>query len=322
MIEPRPPAPDEHVWAQWGAERPYLPILAVAFGAVLWGLWWLPLRLFHERGLPGDWAGALTYLAAALVLLPAMLWRWRQVRAQFGAIAAMAAFAGLSSAAFNHAIVHGEIVRVTLLFFLTPVWGTLFGALFLRDPIGSDRALSIALGIAGAAVVLGYEDGIPLPRSRADWAGLGAGVLWGASLTLFRRGTEVPAIDKAFASFIGAALCGAAVAGLVPGLRPLALGPLVELWPLLFAVGGLWLVPKVIVELWGASRLDPGRAGVILLLEVVAAAVSAALWTGERVGVREAIGCALVIGAGLVEVRAQTRSARRAGNQAVDNGRG
>ncbi|MFN0043533.1 MAG: DMT family transporter [Alphaproteobacteria bacterium] len=322
MTQLHPPAPDAHVRAQRGAEQPYLPILAVAFGAALWGLWWLPLRLFDERGLPGDWAGALAYLAAALLLLPVMLWRWREVRMRFGAIAAMAGVAGLSSAAFNHAIIHGEIVRVTLLFFLTPVWGTLFGAMFLRDPIGSDRAVSIALGIAGAAVVLGYEDGIPLPRSRADWAGLAAGVLWGGSLTLFRRSGEMPAIDKAFANFFGAALCSGAVAALVPGLRPLTLGPLVELWLVVFAVGGLWLVPKVIIELWGASRLDPGRAGIILLLEVVAAAVSASYLSGESVGLREVIGCILVIGAGLVEVRAQTRSARHDRDKARDGDRG
>jgi drug/metabolite transporter (DMT)-like permease len=224
----------------------------------------------------------------------------------------MTLLAGASSAAFNHAVVHGEIVRVTLLFFLTPVWGTLFGAIFLRDPLTASRLASIALGLSGAGVVLGYEDGIPLPHSRADFAGLAAGLLWGASLTAFRQRQEMPARDKAFANFLGAAILGALVAAYAPRLDPLDATRLAETWPYLFAVGALWLVPKVIVELWGASRLDPGRAGIILLLEVIAAAVSATLIAGEHFGAREAAGCALVLGAGLIEVRAELRKLRAA----------
>ena len=289
---------------------PLLPVLALSFGAVLWGLWWLPLRIFHERGLPGDWAGALTYLAAALAILPFMLWDWRQVRTRLGALALMTLLAGASSAAFNHAVVHGEIVRVTLLFFLTPVWGTLFGAIVLRDPLDASRGLSIVLGLAGAGVVLGYEDGVPLPHSRADFAGLLSGILWGASLTAFRHRHAMPARDKAFANFLGAAILGAVVAASAPSLDPLDAERLMDLWPYVAAVGALWLVPKVIIELWGASRLDPGRAGVILLLEVIVAAGSATLLAGEQFGTREALGCVLVLGAGLIEVRAEMRKAR------------
>ena len=38
-----------------------------------------------------------------------------------------------------------------------------------------------------------------------------------------------------------------------------------------------------------------------MLLEVLAAAVSAAFLTDEAFGLREAIGCALILGAGLLE---------------------
>jgi drug/metabolite transporter (DMT)-like permease len=60
--------------------------------------------------------------------------------------------------------------------------------------------------------------------------------------------------------------------------------------------------------LWGAGRLDPGRVAVLLLLEVLASAISAALLTDEPFGLHELIGCILILAAGLVEGLDQLRA--------------
>jgi drug/metabolite transporter (DMT)-like permease len=70
----------------------------------------------------------------------------------------------------------------------------------------------------------------------------------------------------------------------------------------------VWLIPITWMVLWGAAYLDPGRVSILLLLEIVAAAISSSLLTNEPFGWREAVGCVLVLGAGLLEGFSEMRS--------------
>ena len=71
-----------------------------------------------------------------------------------------------------------------------------------------------------------------------------------------------------------------------------------------------WLLPCTWLLLWGARHLEPGRVALLLLLEVAVAASSAALLAGEPFGIREAMGCLLILGAGAVEALAELRPGR------------
>jgi drug/metabolite transporter (DMT)-like permease len=219
----------------------------------------------------------------------------------------MALAAGFSFASFNHAVVYGEIVRVTLLFYLVPVWASILGTVFLGERLGLFRVLSIVLGIAGAATVLGYGQGFPMPHTFPEWLGLASGLLWAASLTLFRRAAEIPAVDKSIANFAGSAAMGLAFAFVVSEAATPAGGFDAAGVAILLAASAAWLTPMVVVELWGASRLDPGRSAILLLLEVAVAGITATLLAGESFGWGEAVGAILIISAGLVELRDHAR---------------
>jgi len=72
-------------------------------------------------------------------------------------------------------------------------------------------------------------------------------------------------------------------------------------WPWLALLIALFGVPPVIMALWGASRLSPGRVGILLMGEVVVGVASAATWAGEPFGTREILGTVLIVGAALIE---------------------
>ena len=289
------------------AEGTWLPQLAVVFASLLWGLWWIPVRSLEQRGLEGDWVSVAVYGFGALGLLPLVLRQHRRFRQDLGTLAAAGLFCGAALAFWNHAILVGEVVRVTLLFYLAPIWSTLFAAVFLGERITLRRGLTIALGLSGAAIVLGVGEGgtgLPLPRGAADWMAIAAGISFAASTTIIRGAGEGNSVPQSFATLLGAALVALALALIQPAAgtagRELAAAAL----PLAAVVGILWLLPALWLVLWGAGRIDPGRVAILLLLEVVTAAASAAVLTDEPFGTRELAGCLLVLAAGLVEAGA------------------
>ena len=285
-----------------------LPALAVAGSALFWGLWWLPLRALAERGLPGGWASLAVYAVAAAVLVPFAWTRRARLRAGGWNLFWTGFLFGVMLVLWNHAVLVGEVIRVVLLFYLAPVWATLFALILLNQRIGPARVLAIVLGLSGAAVVLGFEAGLPLPGSLGDWLGLLSGIIFALSVTVARKAPEVSGLDRTFVSFACAALVALPMA--------LAAGPgpsgdaMVHALPLAAAVGLLWVLPATWLLLWGAAHLDPGRVSILLMLEVIAAAVSASLLTDEPFGWREAAGCVLILSAGLVEALPDLRNRR------------
>jgi drug/metabolite transporter (DMT)-like permease len=284
------------------------PAGAVALSAALWGLWWLPLRALADAGLSGPAVNAALYGIASIALLP---WFWlRRRRIAEGGLLLLGA-GGLFGAAlvsWNLALVLGEVVRVTLLFYLAPVWATLLALAVLGEPVGRLRAISVVLGLAGAAVLLGFADGLPLPRSAGDWLGLAAGVLFALSVTLVRKGHVISGLEQTLVSFAAAALLSLALLVIAPH-QSSTVDAAVLVWAALAALA--WLLPVTWLLLWGARFLEPGRVSLLLLLEVAVAAISAALLAGEPFGLREAAGCVLIVAAGALEGWSELHPGRR-----------
>ena len=270
--------------------------VVVAVASVFWGLWWLPLRWVEGGGLDPLSVNFWLYAAATVGCAPLVWRRRRAVRAAGAWLPAAALLFGATILSWNLALLEGEVVRVTLLFYLAPVWGTVLGWCVLAEAIGARRLIALPVGLIGAAILLG-GDGIPLPDGAGDWLGLGSGLLFALSATVARRGR----VDGV--AYTGLAFAASAVLALVLafGLEGGVAVPTLAGTGLIAAVSLLWLVPTTFGLLWGSANIDPGRLGLLMLLEVLAAAVSAAFLTDEAFGLREALGCALILGAGLLE---------------------
>ncbi len=289
-----------------------LPTLAVALSAILWGLWWIPLRWLSENGLPGDWASLALYGTGSAVLLPFAWARRRHLRAGGFGLLLCGTLMGMVMVFWNHAILVGEVMRVVLLFYLAPVWATLLSIFVLKVRVGPLRALTVALGLSGAAIILGFEGGLPVPRSEGDWMGLISGVLFAFATMLARDSENVAGFDKTFVTFAAAAPI-ALVLILVDGMPEPTGRMVLDAMPYAAAIAVFLLVPVTWPILWGATKLEPGRVSILLLLEVVAASISASLLTDEPFGWREVSGCVLILLAGLTEALPELRKPRDAG---------
>jgi drug/metabolite transporter (DMT)-like permease len=67
------------------------------------------------------------------------------------------------------------------------------------------------------------------------------------------------------------------------------------------------MLPMTFLTIWPTTLLSPGRVGMLLMADVVAGVISAAILTDEAFGYRELTGTLLIVSAGIVEViRQQT----------------
>ncbi len=284
-----------------------IPSCAVAGTAVMWGLWWIPLRSLDAHGLSGDWASFALFGGATLLLLPVAWLRRVQLRETAWSALAVGFFFGAALVAWNHALIMGDVVRVTLLFYLAPVWGTLLSILTLGLRPSALRLVTIVMGLAGAAVVLGFEDGLPVPYSLADWMALMAGFLFAVGAAATYKSGHIGDVERTITTFTLSALFAFLLASITPASIVPRWTVIPEVLPLLLAVTALWYLPITWLMIWGAARLDPGRVSILLMLEVGVAALSAGLLTDEPFGWREAAGGLLILGAGVLESYDQVR---------------
>ncbi|MEM9427707.1 MAG: EamA family transporter, partial [Pseudomonadota bacterium] len=107
--------------------------LVLLLGGAMWGLYWIPVRYLGELGLTGSWSGAVMFLAALAALLP-FLWPVRRVLVQRWRVLILSGvFTGAAFSLYSTSLVYTDVVRSILLFYLTPVWGTVLGLVFLGE---------------------------------------------------------------------------------------------------------------------------------------------------------------------------------------------
>ena len=250
------------------------------------------------------------FAATFILLLPWAVLRWRQWWGNARGARLDRLFGPVRHLLFNtNALVLTEVVRTLLLFYLTPVWATIFGRFSCwGNGLSFIRILAVLLGVSGRLVILGLDLGFPVPRNSGDWMALAAGVCWAIGSVYMTRTQSAAILGQTFAYAVGSLVMSVALmAWLTPDGGAISLPPLdFELVAafLVFALGVN--LPCMTVLLWGAGQLSPGRVGILLCLEMVFGVGSAALLTDEPFGMREMLGTALIIAAVLVEV---TRSA-------------
>lgn len=279
-----------------------LPVLSLLLTASLWGLIWYPLRLLEGQGLSGLWLTLSSY-SAALAL--GLIWLW-QHRSDWKykplVLAMMALSVGWCNVAFVLAVLDGTVVRVLLLFYLSPLWAILLGWALLKEHPGVSGLLVFLLALAGAMTMLWDSDmGMPWPRDRADWLAVSSGFAFSFANVMVRKSQRVAMQTKAGASWLGVVLV--AVIWILIVQEPL---PAVSAatWGSAALLGWFGFVIMTVTVIYGVSHMPVHRSAVILLFELVVGAASSLLLTDERVLLREWLGGVLIMGAAYLAAHA------------------
>ena len=282
-----------------------LPALALVFNAFTWGVSWWPFRALQAQGLHPLWATVFIY---ALALAAITVWRpqaWGQLW-QAPSLWWLVAAAGTTNATFNWAVTMGDVVRVVLLFYLMPLWAVLLARALLGERLSPGAGLRVALALAGAAVVLWPAGGgLPVPATLAEWLGVLGGFSFALNNVMLKREAHQPEATRALAMFLGGAVVAGALATVLSaqGAVPLPPAPDVRWVAGALAMGAVFLAGNMALQ-YGAGRLPANVTAVVMVTEVLFAAVSALALGAGTLTTPLLVGGGLIVGATLLSARA------------------
>jgi drug/metabolite transporter (DMT)-like permease len=285
-----------------------LPVLVLFLSSVGWGLTWLPLKYLNQHGMQGPTLVFVAFAAAALVLLPAFIRQRHSWAGQFHYLLLIALFGGFANLAFQISLYEGEVIRVMILFYLLPVWSVIGGRVFLGERIDRLRMLTVSGALLGAFLILGGVAVLDTGSGWVDLLAVASGMAFAMNNVVFRATQTLPVTSKVTAVFIGCALLVGGYLLLFGHTVPAIDAPGTLLLTILYGV--FWLTMITFGTQWGVTRLEAGRASIIIIMELVTAALSASLLLGETLSPPELFGGLLVVSAVIIETAREVALAR------------
>jgi drug/metabolite transporter, DME family len=276
-------------------------LVAVSGGALLWGTTGVPVRIISDRtGLSAVGIGCLRLVIATVALAAVFGPRgWRRARVAFARhrwwlVAAGAGLGGYQALYFVGVQDVGVSVSTLVSLAVAPVALTVWGSLRRRRLPGAFSLLTLAAAVAGL-VLISLGPGSAEAASRPTvglLASFAAGLGYAATTVVNQRLAEDgdPLLLTGATSAVGAVLL--VPIALVAGLR----------WPA-DAVASGWLVYIGVVTTvvayglfyLGLRTTSSESAGVLTLLEPLAAALLAALALHERLSLLGGFGAVLML---------------------------
>ncbi len=280
-----------------------LAILGLLFGATSWGVIWYPYRLMSEAGVSGVAASFYTYSIAVLMGVLLFAKHWRGLFNLPKSIVILSLIAGWSNLGYVMAVVHGEVMRVMLLFYLSPLWTLILAHFWLKEPISRAGVFAIALSLIGAFIMLWQPNSWPFPHSTSDWLAISAGLCFALTNVITRKSHHLSLRAKSLAVWLGvvitALICKPFVQPIIgeqfPGLSFFSLTQ----W-LVMSLVAVLLVAVTLAVQYSVTQMSATRASVIFLFELVVAAFASYYLAHEAMTWNEWLGGSLIIAAALI----------------------
>ncbi len=261
----------------------------------------MPLRYLQAQGIDGVWAVALLNFPAAVVLALLVLWQWRQHRDFLNRAVLIGVLTGTGLALYALGLVYSSVVRATLLFYLTPVWATLIGIFWLGEKASWQRWAAIAGGLCGLLLLVSGDGTVPL--NIGDLFALLSGVFWAIGAAMIKRYNHVPLAGMTMFQFIFTASVAIALGHVAVIVETPSRELIVQVSVMASLISVLVILPAVLILFWAQKFLFPGRVGLLMMSEVLAAVITASLFLPEeRMSLIAWVGAALIVGACLLEV--------------------
>ena len=268
-------------------------VLALFALAVLWGYNWVQMKIAVHYSPPFVFAAMRVSLGAVSLLLAMMLLRKpmlpKEVPGTF--MVGLLQTAGVYGFAM-WALVSGGAGKTSVLVYIMPFWTLLLAWLFLGERVRGIQWIAIGLSLWGLIFILEPTNLHGTFASKA--LSVMAGICWAGGAIVAKKLRQVVELDLlSFTAWqtLFAAIPLTLVAFVVPS-KPIMWTPEFVFALVYNVIPGTAIA--ALLWLYVLNRLDAGTAGLGLLMNPVVAVFAAWIQLGEKPGLYESVGMALI----------------------------
>ena len=285
----------------------HLAVFGLLFGACCWGVIWYPYRIMQEAGVSGVASSFYTYSIAAVLGMLLFASHWRGLFKLPQTVYWLAIVAGWTNLSYVLAVIDGEVMRVMLLFYLSPLWTLILAHFWLKERTGVRGLLVIAVSLLGAYIMLWQPGALPIPHNHAEWLALSSGVGFALTNVITRKASYLSLAAKSMAVWLGVIFMAVLLMPFQSLPFPVPSFFSMTNWLVMGFIALLLLAATLLVQ-YGITRIPVTRASVIFLFELVVAAIASYYLAHEQMGLHEWIGGSLIIAAALFSAQAEARN--------------
>lgn len=279
----------------------HFAVFGLLFGAACWGIIWYPYRIMAEAGVSGVASSFYTYTIAILIATLAF-WRYRSEMLGLPKRALwLCVVAGWTNLSYVLAVIDGEVMRVMLLFYLSPLWTLILAHFWLKETIHRLGLLAIVVSLLGACIMLMDLSGNkwPLPQNQAEWLALSSGIGFSMTNVMTRHASYLSISAKSMLVWLGVA--GMSLLLLLIMKMDFPAPDFFDLyqWGIMTLIAALLILATIFVQ-YGVTKITAVRASVLFLFELVVAAVASYCLANEAMTWNEWVGGGLIIMAAVI----------------------
>ncbi|MEY4843168.1 MAG: hypothetical protein RL195_598 [Pseudomonadota bacterium] len=274
--------------------KSWLPIFSLLFGAFVWGIIWYPYRLMANAGVSGIYSSFYVFILTIAIALPYFFITKKKVPIWSKDFWLLALVAGYTNISYVLAVIDGEVVRVMLLFYLSPVWTIFLAHFMLNEDTQKRHYIAVFISLIGAFIMF-WEPGYLIHLdSKSDWLALSSGLGFAITNVMTRKHEHMTVNQKALAIWLGvivvAMICIMFDKNAMPTLdffRPVDAA-------IMMAISLSLFLSTLLVQ-FGVTQIKAVEASSFFLFEIVVAAISSYFLVGESIAFNEWLGGIFII---------------------------
>ena len=272
----------------------YLPIFSLLFGAFVWGIIWYPYRLMAQAGVSGIYSSLFVFILTLTIALPYFFVTQKKIPIWSRDFWLLSIVAGYTNISYVLAVIDGEVVRVMLLFYLSPVWTIFLSYFMLNEDTHSRHYIAAFISLLGALIMFWQPNHFIDLGLKSDWLALGSGFGFAMTNVMTRKNQHLTINQKALAIWIGvimvAIICILFDRDTIPSFDFFKLGD-----ALIAITIALCLFFSTLFVQFGVTQIKAVEASSIFLFEIVVAAISSYFLVGESIEIEEWLGGIMII---------------------------
>ena len=143
----------------------------------------------------GSWSIVLVNACPLIVLLPYLAFNLKGFKVDIIPMICAGLMIGTAFTLYANGLVETTIIRATLLFYLSPIWSTILGMIWLTERLTKARIVSIIVAVFGLVLLLtDLNNSDSIRPNIGDLFAFFSGVFWAIGAVIINRWSNAPTL--------------------------------------------------------------------------------------------------------------------------------